>query len=267
MSIATATLDEFRNSLIVSGHAEGTAHKYTRLLANYSSWAAEQPERDTATQLMHWVSASRSSGQSASTVRLKLAAARAYGASQGLTLGAYRAPKLPPARPHPLPGGIGAVRAMLAAEDGAGRSAVALGGLAGLRVHESVKLTRKHYKISRSRRVLEVHGKGGKIRYIPVSAELEEYVSLMPESGRLVPISNSGARAAVTRIAAKAGVVAHDGGQVSSHDLRATFATEVYNSTGDIRLVQELLGHSSVLTTQVYVGIMDNAADRAVEFA
>lgn len=267
MSIDSAKIDEFENSLITSGRARGTARKYARLMTEFTIWVTAQPERDHGTQLLRWVSACRESGQAASTVRLKLAAARSYGGFSGVTLGEYRAPSLPPARPHPLPGGIADVRRMLAAEEGTGQHAVALGGLAGLRVDESVNIMRKHYKISRSRRVLEVHGKGGKIRFIPVSAELDEYVSLMPDVGRLVPLSNSGARAAVTRIAKKAGVVAHDGGDVSSHDLRATFATEVYNKTGNVRLVQELLGHASIQTTQIYIGIMDEAADRGVEFS
>lgn len=266
MSISAYELDEFENSLILRGRARGTAHKYVRLMAEFSTWESDQQERGRGEQLVRWVASCRDAGQSAASVKLKLAAARSFGLHADVHVGEYKAPPLPPARPHPLPGGIADVRRMLAVETGAGQHAVAFGGLAGLRVQESVSIKRDQHKISRSRRVLEVHGKGGKIRIIPVSTELDEYISAMPASGRLVPLCNSGARAAVTRIAKKAGVVAHDGGDVSSHDLRATFATEVYNKTSDIRLVQELLGHASVQTTQIYIGISDDAADRGVEF-
>lgn len=267
MSITVAELEEFESSLIIRGRARSTAHKYLRNMTEFVAWESGQPSRPRAEQLVRWITDCREAGQAASTVKLKLASARAYGAHIGVALGEYKAPPLPPSRPHPLPGGIADVRKMLAAETGPGRHAVAFGGLAGMRVQESVSILRSHHKISRSRRVLEIHGKGGRIRYVPVSTELDSYISLMPKSGRLVPMSNSGARAAITRIANKAGVTAHDGGEVSSHDLRATFATQVYADTGDIRLVQELLGHASVQTTQIYIGISDDAADKAVEFS
>lgn len=266
MSITVSDLEKFESELIIRGRARSTAHKYFRHMTEFMTWESGQPMRSQGEQLVRWVADCRDSGQAAATVKLKLAAARAFGAHIGVSLGEYKAPPLPPARPHPLPGGIADVRKMLAVETGAGRSAVAFGGLAGMRVQESVSIDRKHYKLSRSRRVLEIHGKGGKIRIVPVSSELDGYIDLMPLTGRMVPLCNSGARAAITRIATKAGVVAHDGGEVSSHDLRATFATEVYNKTSDIRLVQELLGHASVQTTQIYIGISDDKADRGVEF-
>lgn len=266
MSISLSELEQFEDSLVTRGRARSTAHKYMRHLADFVVWESDQPKRELEAQLVRWVTDSRESGQGPATVRLRLAAARAYSNHVGITLGEYKAPPLPPARPHPLPGGIEDVRRMLAVESGPGQHAVALGALAGLRVHESVSITRNHDKISRSRRVLEIHGKGGKIRIVPVSTELEKYMEFMPKTGRLVLLSNSGARAAITRIAKKAGVTAHDDGEVSSHDLRATFATAVYEKTRDIRLVQELLGHASVQTTQIYIGISSDAADKGVEF-
>ena len=78
----------------------------------------------------------------------------------------------------------------------------------------------------------------------------------------LIPLEDRNARALVTSIGARAGIK----GPVSSHDLRATFATELYNKTHNIRLVQTLLGHASVTTTQAYLGIDMHEGVKAVEF-
>ena len=59
------------------------------------------------------------------------------------------------------------------------------------------------------------------------------------------------ARALITRLGERAGLRR----AIASHDLRATFATEVYNRTRDMRLVQELLGHSRLSTTQKYTQV------------
>lgn len=141
--------------------------------------------------------------------------------------------------------------------------AVALGGLAGLRVSETISLTRDDVLGTGE---LRVKGKGEKTRRIPISSELARYLDKMPASGRLVAMSNAGARKAITTAAVNAGVTGHDGGVVSSHDLRATFATALYRATRDIVLVQRLLGHSDVKTTQVYVGTDETASRAAVEF-
>jgi len=42
---------------------------------------------------------------------------------------------------------------------------------------------------------------------------------------------------------------------IASHDLRATFGTAVFNKTGNLRTAQELLGHSSSATTEIYTGV------------
>lgn len=266
MIISADTLDQFEESLSARGLSGGTVLKYGRNIREFATWVSGQPERSCGDQLVRWVSEVRESGAAASTVRLKLAAARAFGKFADEHVGQYKVPPLPPATPHPLPGGIADVRRMLAVADGMECHVVALGGLAGLRVEEIVTIRAVDVVELGGARHLRVTGKGGKTRLIPVSAELGKILLAMPSVGRLVPLSNSGARAMVTRVARKAGVVGHDGGEVSSHDLRATFATTVYRNTKDIRLVQELLGHSSITTTQIYVGVDADDKLKGVEF-
>lgn len=49
--------------------------------------------------------------------------------------------------------------------------------------------------------------------------------------------------------------------------MRATFATASYRHCKDIRVVQELLGHASVIQTQVYIGVEMDAMREAVDFS
>jgi site-specific recombinase XerD len=82
------------------------------------------------------------------------------------------------------------------------------------------------------------------------------------ENLTLIPLEDRNARALITGIARRSGIIT----TVSSHDLRATFATTVYDKTKNIRLVQSLLGHASVNTTMAYLGIDNDQARAAVEF-
>ncbi|MEZ5095405.1 MAG: site-specific tyrosine recombinase XerD [Nocardioides sp.] len=111
-----------------------------------------------------------------------------------------------------------------------------------------------------------LRGKGGKERMVPVGAFAREAVSdylvrarpglvaagsgipalfLNSRGGRL---SRQSAWAVLTRAAERAGVTR----DVSPHTLRHSFATHLLEGGADVRVVQELLGHASVTTTQVY---------------
>jgi integrase/recombinase XerD len=73
----------------------------------------------------------------------------------------------------------------------------------------------------------------------------------MQADGQVIHYSNRSARKAITAMGKRAGLSR----AISSHDLRATFATELVNRGVNIRTVQELLGHASVATTEIYTGV------------
>jgi integrase/recombinase XerC len=131
----------------------------------------------------------------------------------------------------------------------------------GMRLSELINLKEKQLDIARSQ--IKVLGKGNKERIIPISEEvirsIEEYrqlkrkeferkeeVLLVTEKGKkLYP---KYAYLLVNKYLAEAGTL----DRRSPHVLRHTFATHLMNSGADLNAVKELLGHSSLASTQVY---------------
>lgn len=182
----------------------------------------------------------------------------------------YRMPPVTRREAHPLPGGIEDVYSMLdAAWDNRNHVLiVAFCGLAGMRISEALacKATDMDLKTMQ----LTIKGKGSKVRYVPLSRRLlntvAEYVidQLAAKSEEpFITLAETSARQAVTLIGARAGIDR----PVASHDLRMTFATHMYDKSGDVMLVQKLLGHESVETTQLYIGIQSRKMSAAVEAA
>lgn len=134
----------------------------------------------------------------------------------------------------------------------------------GARISEAVGLDRDD--IDAPARIVLLRGKGGKQRLVPVGrpalAALDSYLvrgrPTLAARGRGVPavfLNARGARLsrqsawAVLRDAAERTELA---AAVSPHTLRHSFATHLLEGGADVRVVQELLGHASVTTTQIY---------------
>jgi integrase/recombinase XerC len=138
---------------------------------------------------------------------------------------------------------------------------------AGLRSFELVGLD--HDDIDRERRVLRLRGKGMKERVNPVGryaiAALEEYLRQKdshPDRKRFDPdavflnfrgqrLTTRSVRRMLSHYAGLAGLP----GDVSPHTLRHSFATHLLQRGADLRVVQELLGHENISTTQIYTHI------------
>lgn len=131
----------------------------------------------------------------------------------------------------------------------------------GARCCELANLDREH--ITERRIVLD--GKGGRPRQVPTHPVLWELAQQLPSG----PVATTRCGHRMTRQQ-----VSHRGNYhlqkvlglegVHMHRLRKTFGTHAYQSTKDIFAVQQLLGHASPTTTQIYVEIGDEALERAV---
>ena len=142
---------------------------------------------------------------------------------------------------------------------------------AGLRISELVSLSMEN--VSGKLDKAKIRGKGGKERYVFFSDEARDAVKeYLPEraarlsmsgfkenekSGPLFisrkgkPISVPGVRWIIGKYAERSGL----GKNIHPHSLRHSFATHLVNSGCDVRIVQEMLGHSSISTTQRYAHV------------
>ncbi|HEY1979530.1 MAG TPA: tyrosine recombinase XerC [Xanthobacteraceae bacterium] len=193
-------------------------------------------------------------------------------------LAAVRAPKIGKTLPRPL--AVGAAKSMadpdIAAGDGRepwihARDSAVLGLLygCGLRISEALGLKRGDFG---TRDILTVMGKGRKQRMVPlitpVRKLIEDYIALcpydLPEQGALFigakggPLSPRLVQLAMARLRGALGLPE----TATPHALRHSFATHLLARGGDLRSIQELLGHASLSTTQIYTAV---DADRLIE--
>jgi integrase/recombinase XerD len=140
----------------------------------------------------------------------------------------------------------------------------------GLRVSELVNLQLS--QVSLEPGVLRIMGKGNKERLVPVGEVALEWLSAYMRHVRPSLLQNKPATnavfvtrrgAAMTRQAFWYMVKRHavcagiDPDRLSPHTLRHAFATHLLNHGADLRVVQMLLGHSDISTTQIYTHVAD----------
>ncbi|GEL93594.1 site-specific tyrosine recombinase XerD [Cellulomonas composti] len=145
----------------------------------------------------------------------------------------------------------------------------------GARISETVGLDVDDVDRNPDRAAVRLLGKGGKRRIVPLGSfaleALEAYLvrgrPALAAGGRGTPavflnargarLSRQSAWAVLRTAAARAGL--GDVEHVSPHTLRHSFATHLLSGGADVRVVQELLGHASVATTQVYTLVTPDA--------
>lgn len=189
-------------------------------------------------------------------------------------LSAIRAPKVAKSLPKPLP--MASAKRLADADERAGeeretwilaRDAAVMALLygSGLRISEALGLKRREVPKPGEGDVLVVTGKGNKTRMVPVLqnvlALVQEYVAMcpypLPAEGPIFvgarggPLSPRIIQLAMERLRGALGLP----DSATPHALRHSFATHLLSRGGDLRAIQELLGHSSLSTTQIYTGI------------
>jgi integrase/recombinase XerC/integrase/recombinase XerD len=136
----------------------------------------------------------------------------------------------------------------------------------GLRCEEIVSLDLESVDFESEQ--VRVLGKGSKERLLPVGEPAQRALRGYTERGRpalLGPdpegalfLSKSGRRLSNSDVTRRLGLWVREaaiGGGVSPHSLRHSFATHLLEGGADLRTIQELLGHASISTTQVYTRV------------
>lgn len=226
-----------------------------------------------------FMAARRAEGISGRSLARALAAIRSFArflARRAVTtmpaLAAVRAPKIGRTLPKPL--SVAAARRVTETELRAGegrepwilaRDAAVLALLygSGLRISEALGLKRGDFPPPGD--VITVTGKGGKRRMVPVLRQvtqmIAEYLRLCPydasADGPLFlgakggPLSARVVQLAMARLRGALGLPE----TATPHALRHSFATHLLARGGDLRAIQELLGHASLATTQMYTAV------------
>ncbi|QRZ61821.1 tyrosine-type recombinase/integrase [Rothia sp. ZJ932] len=134
---------------------------------------------------------------------------------------------------------------------------ILLAAYAGLRRTEIASLHTSNYIDG----WLKVKGKGGITRVIPVHGSLKPLLELK-SNGYYFPGRFKGHRSSDNVAKTIKKMI---GPAYTPHQLRHWFATKAYAATGDIRAVQDLLGHADIVTTQLYIGISEQSLVNAVK--
>ncbi|CAN7204236.1 tyrosine recombinase XerC [Pararhizobium sp. LjRoot235] len=227
--------------------------------------------------LRGFLAARRKAGAGARTLGRGLAGLRSFlrhlekkGLANAAGASAVRSPKQPKSLPKPLTDKdaltVVTHEAQLAEEPWiAARNAAVLTLLygCGLRISEALDLTPSDF--SGMPTALRIHGKGGKTRVVPLLAAaidaVRAYEKLCPchlvQDGPLFRGAKGGKLQAaiiqreMQRLRGALGLP----DTATPHALRHSFATHLLAGGGDLRTIQELLGHASLSTTQVYTGV------------
>lgn len=147
---------------------------------------------------------------------------------------------------------------------------------AGLRISEALSLTRRKAPV-RGIDVLMIKGKGGKERMVPilpaVQQAVEDYLAKIPfgleideplfRGVRGGPLKPRLVQLAMARLRGALNLPE----TATPHALRHSFATHLLSAGGDLRAIQELLGHASLATTQLYTAVDSDALLKSYEQA
>ena len=275
-------LEQFHDFLALErGSAANTQLAYARDVARFATFAAAEGIRDpgeaTPRQLRAFVYHLKDLGLAPSSVRRTVSAVRTY---YRFLLDDGHVARDPserldtPARWRTLPGvlSVADVERLLAAPTVdqplafRDRAMLELAYGAGLRVSEWITLAVRDLLFEDQ--LVRVFGKGSKERLVPVGRSAigaaAVYVrELRPRldrgagkgvlflNARGEPLTRMGAWKILRRHVDAAGIVA----PVSPHTLRHTFATHLLEGGADLRAVQEMLGHASIATTQIYTHV------------
>ena len=282
---ALALIEDWLHSVgPVRGGADLTVSAYRRDVQGFVAFMAVHLDTTlgtdalgalTVSDMRAWMAARRGEGLSSRSLARALSAVRTFFAwleeSHGVHVPAVRAvrmPKMPVRLPRPV--AVQDAHRVIQASGHHQTEWVALRDVAvltllwgaGLRISEALSLTRGEAPLGD---VIRITGKGGKVRSTPVPEParraVDAYLAACPHdpgpNGALFlgvrggPVNPTQVRAAMRTARQALGLPE----SATPHALRHSFATHLLAAGADLRSIQELLGHASLSTTQVYTGV------------
>lgn len=258
-------LAAWRVVLLAAGRSPSTVSTRSDHVARASRALGGSPWSVTEADLLGWVSGQSWSTETRRSVYASLRSFWSWAVASGrcevspaAVLPAVRAGA---ALPRPTP--ERAYRAALRAADGRGRLILRLAAECGLRRAEISQVHARDLVEDLAGWSLVVHGKGGRLREVPMMDDLARTVraQLMATGGWLLPGDDDG-HLSPRYVGILASRLLPDGWTL--HTLRHRCASIAYAAERDLLGVQQLLGHASVATTQRYVRVPSDAVRRAV---
>jgi len=275
-----AALRRFDRELRRRAAADRTRRAYGSDVGELATWATAQgmtPADVSYPVLRRYAMRLSEGGAAPSTMARKLAAVRSFFRTlvEHGELGANPADLLPaPKQPQRLPRTLKPddVAGLLDAIPASGplelrdRAMFELAYACGLRAEELVDLDVSSVEFDAEQ--VRVEGKGAKTRFVPVGEPALRALARYLERGRpgleggdahpALLLSKSGRRLSTSDVRRRLRAWARHAatqGNVHPHALRHSFATHLLEGGADLRAIQELLGHSSISTTQVYTRV------------
>jgi site-specific recombinase XerD len=275
-----AALAEYDRDLRARGAAERTRKAYGVDLAGFVAWVEPQGPGPTAIRhrdVRRYAAALSAAGAAPATVARKLASIRGL---YGFLVRTERAGQNPaelvssPKRAETLPKVLNTeqMRSLLEGIPAhtplelRDRAMLELAYSCGLRCEEIVNLDEG--ALDHETEQLRVMGKGSKERILPVGEPAQRALENYMQRGRralatdprerALFLSKSGKRLSNSDITRRLGLWTREAAMaagVSPHSLRHSFATHLLEGGADLRTIQELLGHASISTTQVYTRV------------
>lgn len=281
-----AAIEQFLGELVIErGRSAATREAYGRDLKQFVGYLAQEVghvpclgdiERVRIEHIRGFLAARRRQGTQSRSLARTLSALRTFfrwlEAERGIensAIARVRRPKVAHSVPRPLTvdGAISVTQAAAAEEAWvAARDAAVLLLLygSGLRISEALGLRLKDAPSSK-RDVLVVEGKGGKQRIVPILnvtiSAIARYIEICPYDLKPQdilfrglkggPLSPRIVQLLMARLRARLDLPV----TATPHALRHSFATHLLSAGGDLRQIQELLGHASLSTTQIYTEV------------
>jgi len=278
-----ALLDRFSDGLWLNdGLARNTLESYRRDISQFAAWLQDEHGRalvearaaDLQRHLAWQVGTRKAKPRTTSRLVSSLKRFFQFALTEGLRnddpASALESPKLPRSLPKSL--SEDEVQSLLDAPDTAtaqglrDRAMLETLYASGLRVSELVGL--KTVQVNLDMGVVRVMGKGSKERLTPLGEEATDWIARYQASARAeilgarksdalfvtsrgAPMTRQAFWGLVKRYAIRAGI----GRSISPHTLRHAFATHLINHGADLRVVQLLLGHADISTTQIYTHV------------